>query len=287
MSEVHNWLKNLPGGLHLERCSQQFESRGFRTLGSLKYIRPGDIDAFFPSPEKLLLAEKRILESEIKAIVGTESTRTPLRPVELSQRFNSSSSTEDCYGASSYRLQTSLNQFSAANVLPATTAARNTGIEPSTAGSKENKPLDKKTAEMKENLVILEVQITSASGELQKLKAQQEELTPLAAIRGRICNRCHQSGHTKTTCKARPCESSYNCKIREKHPDIKTNISSLQAELKELQKQHEKQRSELESFMAAREKSKSSFFSVMRNRLRLQNLPKYTDRLKLDKDLLV
>ena len=25
----------------------------------------------------------------------------------------------------------------------------------------------------------------------------------------------------------------------------------------------------------------------MRNRLRLQNLPKYTDRLKLDKDLLV
>ena len=110
MSEVHNWLKNLPGGLHLERCSQQFESRGFRTLGSLKYIRPGDIDAFFPSPEKLLLAEKRILESEIKAIVGTESKRTPLRPVELSQRFNSSSSTEDCYGDSSYHLQTSLNQ---------------------------------------------------------------------------------------------------------------------------------------------------------------------------------
>ena len=138
---------------------------------------------------------------------------------------------------------------------------------------------------MKENLVVLEVQITGASGELQKLKAQQEELTPLAAIRGWICNRCHQSGHTKTTCKSRPCESSYNCKIREKHPEIKTNISSLQAELKELQKQHEKKRSELESFMAAREKSKSSFFSVMRYRLRLQNLSKYTDRLKLDKDL--
>ena len=88
MSEVHNWLKNLPGGLHLERCRQQFESRGFCTLGSLKYLRPGDInDAFFPSPEKLLLAEKRILESEIKAIVDTESKRTPLRPVELSQQF--------------------------------------------------------------------------------------------------------------------------------------------------------------------------------------------------------
>ena len=134
------------------------------------------------------------------------------------------------------------------------------GIKPSIAGSKENKPLDKKTAEMKENLVVLEVKITSASGELQKLKAQQEELTPLAAIQGWICNLCHQSGHMKTTCKARPCEGSYNCNIQEKHPEIKTNILSLQAELKELQKQHEKHRSELESFMVAREKSKSSFF---------------------------
>ena len=34
-------------------------------------------------------------------------------------------------------------------------------------------------------------------------------------------------------------------------------------------------------------KIKIKFFSVMRNRLRLQNLPKYSDRLKLDKDLLV
>ena len=50
---------------------------------------------------------------------------------------------------------------------------------------------------------------------------------------------------------------------------------------------HAEQKGELENFTAAREKSKSSFFSVMRNRLRLQNLPKYTDRLKLDKALLV
>ena len=129
-----------------------------------------------------------------------------------------------------------------------------------TAGGQENTPLDRKRNEMKENLLVLEVQISSASGELQKLKAEQDELMPLAAIRGRICNRCHQSGHTKTTCKSRPCESSNNCKIREKHPEMKAKISSLQAELKELQKQHEKQRSELERFVAAREKSKSSFF---------------------------
>ena len=286
MSEVYTWLKSLPGGLGLEKCSRVFESRGFLTLSSLKYLRPGDIDAFFPSPEKLLLAEKRILESEIKGIVDPESRRTPLRPLELSQRFNSYSDTwENYYASSSYQMAHS-NQSLPPNILPTTTAACNTA-ERSIAGGQEIKPLDRKRDEMNENLLVLQVQITSASGQLQKLKAEQQEFTSLAAIRGRICNRCHRSGHTKTTCKSSPCESINNCKIREKHPEIKNKISSLQAELKELQKQHEKQSSELEKFMASREKSKSSFFSVMRNRLRLQNLPKYTDRLRLDKDLLV
>lgn len=109
----------------------------------------------------------------------------------------------------------------------------------------------------------------------------------LAIRSGGICNRCHQSGHTKTSCKARPCESGNNCKIREKHPEIKNQISSLQAELKALQKQQAKQKTEGENFMATREILHMSAFSVMRNRLWMQNLPKFTDRLKLDKGLLV
>ena len=196
MSEVYKSLKNLPGGLHLEKCCKEFESCGFHTLGSLKYLRPGDIDAFFPSPDKLLLAEKHILESKISAIVDLESKRTPLKPLELSQKFNSFSG-KNYDAASSYD-----SKISPSNLSPVL------DISPPTTP-----PLDRKKIEMKESLLVLEVQISSASGELQKLKAEQDELTPLAAIRGRICNRCHQSGHTKTTCKSRPCESSNNCKI--------------------------------------------------------------------------
>ena len=222
--------RRLPGGLGLEKCSRVFESRGFLTLSSLKYLRPGDIDAFFPSPEKLLLAEKRILESEIKGIVDPESRRTPLRPQELSERFNSYSDTwENCYASSSYQTAPS-NQSLPPNILPTTTAACNTA-ERSIAGGQEMKPLDRKRDEMNENLLVLKLQITSASGQLQKLKAEQQEFNSLAAIRGRICNRCHRSGHTKTTSKSSPCESTNNCKIHEKHPEIKNKISSLQAEL--------------------------------------------------------
>ena len=242
MSEVFNWLKNLPGGLRLERCSKEFESRGFQSLSSLKYLRPGDIDAFFPSPDKLLLAEKRILETEIKAVVDSENGRLPQKLVELSQRFDSSSGTKaNFYPSSLSHLPTLSNQFPPANILRTTTATRNAA---SSSACGVNRPLDNKAQEMKDNLLVLEVQITSASGELLKLKAHQEELTPLAAVRGRIFNRCHQSGHIKTTCKARPCETGNNCKIREKHLKIKNQISTLQAELKDLQKQQEKRKSE-------------------------------------------
>ena len=99
VSEAYTWLKGLLGGLGLEKCSRVFESRGFVTLSSLKHLRPGDIDAFFPSPEKLLLAEKHVLESEIKGMIDQESRILSLWP----QRFNSYSDTWDNYYASSYQ----------------------------------------------------------------------------------------------------------------------------------------------------------------------------------------
>ena len=36
--EVYKWLKNLPGDLNLEKCSKEFESRGFHTLESLNWL---------------------------------------------------------------------------------------------------------------------------------------------------------------------------------------------------------------------------------------------------------
>ena len=75
------------------------------------YTRVNTVDAFFPSPEKLLLAEKRILEREINAIVDQESKRTPLRPLELSQRFNSFSG-KNYDAASSYDSQMSPSNLS-------------------------------------------------------------------------------------------------------------------------------------------------------------------------------
>ena len=112
VSEVYTWLKSLPRGFGLEKCNRVFESCGFVTLSSLKHLRPGDIDAFFPSPEKLLLAEKNVLESEIKGMIDPESRIISLWPQELSQRFNSYSDTWENYYASSSYQTASRNQSS-------------------------------------------------------------------------------------------------------------------------------------------------------------------------------
>ena len=59
ISEVYTWLKSLPGGLGLEKCSRVLESRGLVTLSSLKHLRPGDIDAcVVPVPGKIVVGRE-------------------------------------------------------------------------------------------------------------------------------------------------------------------------------------------------------------------------------------
>ena len=83
-SEVFVWLKSLSPSLKLERLSYQFETRGFRSRRSLAYVKSEDLDAFFPSPDKLLLAERRLLEAELEIIrKGTVPRSNFLEPKRL------------------------------------------------------------------------------------------------------------------------------------------------------------------------------------------------------------
>ena len=78
-SEVYQWLCSISNGLQLERLAGEFESRGFRTVDSLKYIKSSDLDVLFPSPHKLMMAEKRIIESEIEKVKSLKSGQLPPR----------------------------------------------------------------------------------------------------------------------------------------------------------------------------------------------------------------
>ena len=65
------------------------------------------------------------------------------------------------------------------------------------------------------------------------------------------------------------------------------DIRTLQRELKELEQKFAKAKSDHHVFAASRQRAKSSFFAIMRPRLRKQNPAKYVDRSALDRDLMI
>ena len=111
-SEVFHWLKSLSPGMKLERLSVQLESRGSRSRRSLAYIKSEDLDSFFPSPDKLLLGERRVLEAELSSI-KTESGHLEPKRLNMTPRTNSAPqqrSSEAAISESFEAVETTLNQ---------------------------------------------------------------------------------------------------------------------------------------------------------------------------------
>ena len=272
-SEVHSWLKSLSPGLKLERLSTQFENRGFRSRRSLAYIKSEDLDAFFPSPDKLLLAERRVLEAELENIrTGTAPRSTGLEPKRLKMTQN---------------LESNAAAASCSTEIPDSSIYAGFSSRSESTQVKTHSSLDRRALEHTENLQILLVQIESAKQQLEKKRKEMEELPDAHDRRGKVCATCHKSGHNKARCTNHPCTDVNLCKLKDKHPELQNDIRILQRDLKELEQKYGKAKNDNDVFLAARQRAKSSFFAVMRPRLKCQNSAKYLDRGALDRDLMV
>ena len=108
-----------------------------------------------------------------------------------------------------------------------------------------------------------------------------EELPDAHDRRGKVCATCHKSGHNKARCTNHPCADVNLCNF------CMINIRTLQRDLKELEQKYGKSKNDNDVFLAARQGAKSSFFAMMRPRLKCQNPAKYLDRGILDRDLMV
>ena len=74
---------------------------------------------------------------------------------------------------------------------------------------------------------------------------------------------------------------------RDKHLELKEKISGLQKEIRQLQQEHSDAESKMKPSCESRKKASTSFFAVMYPRLKARNLIKYSDRVSLDRDLLI
>ena len=166
-SEVYHWLKSLSPGMKLERLSLQFESRGFRSRRSLAYVKSEDLDSFFLSPDKLLLAEGRVLEAELSNIKA--ESRHQFNPNHLQPKRLNMTPTSSAPQQRSPETAISWSFEASATI---------SNESPRTIQS----PLDRRAAELSENLKLLEVQVESAKSHLQGKQKALEDLCYLPYV---------------------------------------------------------------------------------------------------------
>ena len=101
LTGVFLWLKSLSPSMKLEWLLPEFETRGFRSRRSLAYVQTEDLDSFFPSPTKLLLAERCILEAELNKIKAENNGQSTKREPKRLNVLPSASTTEELMRATS------------------------------------------------------------------------------------------------------------------------------------------------------------------------------------------
>ena len=233
-------------------------------------MKTEDLDPFFPSPSKLLLAERRILGSELNNIKA-ENHQKPTRLETKLLNIIPSAST-----AKKPMRETPQPCLPEAD-------ADNTGL----AIFPNQSPLDRRALEMSENLKELEVKVESAKRHLQGNQRAVDDLPKVHERRGKVCVICLTTGHKIAKCHKISCGNENFCKLKDKHPELMNDTHTSQRDLKELEQKHAKAKSDCDVFNASHQRAKSSFFAIMRPRLREQNPAKYLERATLDRNLMV
>ena len=209
-SEVYQWLCSNSNALELERLAGESESRGFRTVDSLKYIKSPDLDVLFPSPHKLMMAEKQIIESVIEKVKSLKSRQLPPRqlfpalPRQLSYdqtpTFNSPSAANFVF-----LNNTSINKTFRLTAKTSEEAGVGKVTEPQVS-TQPASYLKRREDYVKHDNDLLAAQIQSANDVLEMnfsnyrvLKTREFENYGSGSIeRKKLCSACHLPGHKKT-----------------------------------------------------------------------------------------
>jgi len=137
--------------------------------------------------------------------------------------------------------------------------------------------------ELVENVCFLEAQVSSVQEHLAQLRRENDSLETVT--RGQVCGNCHQSGHNRNRCRGLKCDFHMKCTMKDKHPEFTKALGEAQKMVATLKKKTLKpQKQTLEQFTLQMQKSRGSFFAVMRHRLKKLNPIKYLKRQDLDKD---
>ena len=137
-------------------------------------------------------------------------------------------------------------------------------------------PLERHKMELVENVSFLEVQVSSAQQHLSQLRRENDSLETVMC--GRVCGNCHQSGHNRNRCRGLQCDSHMKCRMKDKHPEVAKSLVEAQKMVATVIKNSETAKQTLEQFTFQMQKSRASFFAIMRPRLKRLNPIRYLKR---------
>ena len=230
-SEVYQWLCSISNGLELERLAGEFESRGFRTVDSLKYIKSPDLDVLFPSPHKLMMAEKRIIESEIEKVKGLKSGQSPPRQLFPALPRQVSYDQTPTFTSPSAGNFVFLNNTSIHKTFRLTAkSSEEAGFGEVTEPQVSTQPasyLKRREDYLKHENDLLAAQIQSANDVLEMKTREFENYGSGSTERKKLCSACHLPGHNKNKCRNAPCKGIDFCHNRDKHPEFRAEIQDL------------------------------------------------------------
>ena len=199
-SKVCQSLKSFSTGLNLENLAKEFEVRGFSTHQSLKYLQKEGLDAFCPSPQKPLLAEKPILREEINKLKEPNlPPRELFPPLQASKQAFPAAATQS-FNDISTSLLPGLVATSRADLIPTTQHFQtplNGSLKPEPSQPTSSSYLDKWQFQLTQDLQMMQVQLDSAKYQLALCKKEIAECDTIAEKRTKTCSICHLPGHTK------------------------------------------------------------------------------------------
>lgn len=197
-------------------------------------IQKEDLDAFFPTPQKLLLAEKRILLAELYNLKVAKEPNLPPRdlfpPVQDQRQPFSSVATQSISDETELRKGAPPSLVTSSANLPSATA------KPASSY------LEKRQVQLTQDVQLLQAQLEGAKHHLALRKTGIDDCGTIADKLSKICSVCHLPGHTKLKCENRSCEGIHSCKLPAKHPEVSKELLELKTLIKDLENKEAKAR---------------------------------------------
>ena len=147
-----------------------------------------------------------------------------------------------------------------------------------------NRGIEQSVSHLVREIEEIQEEIEIAIGKKESMTVEPSE-RPSVGSQKSTCTHCHFRGHRRSSCRMQTCTSYLQCGMLLYHPEHRKMQNEVDHTIKSLRLQLKKKNDELSAVRAVGERTRMSFFSIMRPRLKDLDPIKYSRRHVIDRDL--